>query len=353
MERSVILRSDEVVHREDFALSSAWMITVHILTPEGEDLGTLLQKEPIAPLLQLSVLSTVEAPGEHLTPSFLLDRSGEGVSQSKTFWSADEERDDRIQVRVEPPIYVSVVVRDQVLATQRVQDRAEELNFTIGLDRLRALLGGFVVRLLDAETGAPATDAWVNLATGQSTERAVHPDDQGIVRYTDRVPGLYEVHAYLKDRAAATRTVELQPGQVTDLGTITFKKGLVIQGRCVDAEGHPEKVDACLDPVPDGASTSAGRPSYLYALKVDDQGLFSVTSLPEGRYLVRIPCSLTRNLSEGETGWTTAPILIDTRNGAVENLVIVVRRPVAATLHPISSETDSMWYDIVTMAGLS
>jgi hypothetical protein len=100
-ERTVTLHADEVVHREDFALSNAWMIAVHILTPEGEDLRTRLQQESVGRGLQLTVLSTAEPPGDHLPPSFNVERSGEGVSTSKTWWAAGEERDDRIQVRVE------------------------------------------------------------------------------------------------------------------------------------------------------------------------------------------------------------------------------------------------------------
>jgi hypothetical protein len=167
------------------------------------------------------------------------------------------------------------------------------------------------------------------------------------------VPGLYEIHAYLNDRAGVAQTVELQAGRVTDLGTITFKKGSVLRGKCVDVEGQPRNVEACLVPVPDDASTGAGHPHHLYALKMDDQGLFSSSSLPVGRYLVRIPCSMPRSISEGESGWTTAPMLIDTRDGPVENVVIIVQRPVATILRPISSEMDGMKYNVVTTTGLS
>jgi len=352
-ERRITLRTEEPMHREDFILSRAWMITVRILTPEGEDLRTRLHEDALAPLLQLSILSTVGPPGDTMSPAFSLDRSGEGVSRSKTWWRADEERDDRIQVLTDPPIYISIVVRDHLLATQRVEDRVEEVTFTIELQRLRDLLAGFTARLVDGETGEPATSAGVVLFTSQSTESAVHPDSQGIVRYADRVPGLYEVHVHMIGRAPETRTVDLQPGRVSDLGTITLRRGVPIRGRCIDEEGHPTKVAVTLLPLAEGAFAEGRSVNFSYAVNVDERGLFSITNVPAGRYLIQIPCPPASMLGKAELGWTAEPIPIDTRDGPVEHLVIVVHRPVALLLRPTSPEVAGIRYDVITTDGYS
>jgi hypothetical protein len=352
-ERRITLRTEEPLHREDFILSRAWMITVRILTPEGEDLRTRLQEEALAPLLQLSVLSTVGPPGDNLPPVFSLDRARDGVSRSITSWNPGEERDDRIQVLTDPPIYISIVVRDHILATQRVEDRVEEVTFTIELQRLRDLLAGFTARLMDGETGEPAANGWVTLFTSQSVENAAHTDTQGIVRYADCVPGLYEVHFHMIGRAPETRTVDLQPGRVSDLGTITLRKGVAIRGRCIDEEGHPRKVAATLLPIAEGASADGIRPNFSYAVNVDERGLFSITNVPAGRYLIQIPSPRASMPGKAELSWAAAPIPINTLDGPVENVVIVVRRPVAVILRPISSEVAGIRYDAMTTEGLS
>jgi hypothetical protein len=179
------------------------------------------------------------------------------------------------------------------------------------------------------------------------------PDDQGIVHFTDRVPGIYEVHARLKGRSREVRTVELKPGQILDLGTITFGNKTLVRGRCVDGEGHPRRVNAGLFQIADDASSTVGRTHVIYRITMDEQGLFSITGLPAGRFLIRLAPLMPGMPGEvGEAGWEMDPALVDTRNGPIENLVIVVHRPVTATLHPTSTEVGGMKFAVIATDGL-
>src|SRR5262249_20508699 len=164
VERTVTLRADEPVHREDLRIEEAWMITVHLLTPEGEDLRATLRRELKRFWSAPSVFATVDAPGDRFAASLLSNRSS--LFASRPVDSTQDlvgEGPFRIYVHADPPVFVNVVLRDEVVATQKVQDPVEELTFVVSLDRIRALLSGLSVRFVDAESGLPAAKANVTL----------------------------------------------------------------------------------------------------------------------------------------------------------------------------------------------
>lgn len=352
-ERRITLRSEESVHHEDFVLEPSWMITVRIVTAEGEDLRSLLYEQRIAPLLQLSVIATREAPGERLPTSFALERTQESLGRSRNFWAAGEQRDDRIEILSDPPVHVSVVLRDIVLATQRVDVPVEEITFVIDLDRIRGLLSGLVLRVTDADTGAPATDAWVMLLTSQSVEAAIHPDADGLVSYESRVPGLYEVQVNSKEHAPQLRSVALLPGHVADLGTISLHKGFALRGRCLDVEGHPRKVEGTLEPREIDTRWSDLGPAVVFQLPVKEDGSFHIPRLMPARYVVLVRSESPSEPTESDGSWIAAPVLVDLREGPVKDLAIVLHRPVLLLLRPVGMEAAGLEVDVITPDGLS
>jgi Carboxypeptidase regulatory-like domain len=352
-ERSVVLRADEPVHREDLHIEDAWMITVHLLTPEGEDLRTTLRKNVKHFWPGPSVLATVDSPGDRFPESPILDRTRQFASVPADSSGLVNEGPYQIYVHADPPVFVSVVMRDQVLATQRVQDMVADLTFIVSVEQVRALLSGLIVRFVDGESGLPAVKAGVTLNTLQSTEGGYQLDEQGVLRIEDHLPGLYDLRAMLAGHPLITKRIELLPGRTVDMGTITLGTGLTVQGKCVDAEGQPRKVNLGLVQLGDDASSSSNASDLCYLLGVDDQGLFSDTDVPPARFelLIRPPM---KGISEGgESGWAVSPLVVDTRNGSVENLVIVVHRPVSVALHPISTEVEGMKYAVITTDGIT
>ncbi len=348
----VTLRSSEPEHRQDIRVEDAWTIALHIVTPEGEDFRSAIAKARIGFHMQPAILTTTDPPGDHLAPSMLLDRTNQGLSLSATpNLEITETRDERIYVLVEPPVYVSVLLRDQVLATQHVQDRVGELTFVLDIARFRSLLGGITVRLVDGDTGLPPTEAGVCLTTDQSMESETRPDEQGVVRFQDRTPGLYEMHARAKGFAREIRKVEIARGATVDLGTITFVRGVGVRGRCVDRDGTPRRVPAGLVPLSDGPGESRSTMSYL--VRIDEQGTFELKSLPAGRYALRVTSSLPGVTDSTESGWSAVPLLVDTTHGPVENVVLVVQRPTAVTLRPVGDAGDGLRFHVRTPEGLS
>lgn len=351
--RTIRIQTGDGERREDLVFEPEWMLLVKLQTPDGEDVRDLLQKQHVAPLLELVAVATVEPPGDRLPASFDLDRSGFGVGSSKLWWGSQEQRDDRLQISADPPVNVSIAMRDVVLATQRVDTRIEELTFTIDLDRLRSQLSGLTFRVVDGESGAPATEASVSLQTAQSTESAVRPDAEGRVRYEGRVPGLYEVAVLMKDRVYQLVTAELQPGRVTDLGDIRLTRGVAIRGRCVDTDGRPHRVVPGLTRIED--RTDAPRePATRFVAETDgDPGSFSFKNLTAGRYLATLVAPGPPFATDAEPGWAIVPTIIDTREGPVEGIVLVVQHPSALVLRPDSDAVDGMKFEIRTTDGVS
>lgn len=348
----VTLRADQPVRREDIVLEPYWMLTVRILTPEGEDLQRVLHQQEIAYLFGLTVLVTVEPLGEQLKPTYILERSGEGVSRSMGIAPQGSPIDGRLEIHADPPVYVSILMRDQVLATQRIEERVGEITFTIDLAQIRKRLSGLVVRVEDAETGRPAADAWVSLVTAQSTEQALHPDAEGWIRYKDRLPGLYKVQVTMKGRAMVLREVELQPGLVADLGTIRIAQGVAIRGRFIDVEGQPQMVGACLTPLSDLFDSSPSAAWMMYVVKVDAEGRFSITYAAAGRYLLKACDGLAFRTKAPGSKLEWVPMVIDTREGPVDNLLIVAERTVEVALRRGAADLQETSFRILAANGM-
>jgi len=281
----------------------------------------------------------------------VMDHAREGRSLPAEDPTTGEDS-DRIYVQGDPPIHVNVLLRDFVLATREVTTPETEMTFVIAIDRIRALLSGLTLRLVDGETGLPATTGGASLSTDQLTEGDVHPDEQGVVRFQNRLPGRYEVRTFLKGYSFGVSHVDLPPGITTDLGTIAFVKGIVVSGRCVDESGSPRRVPMLITPL-NGSESPAEDPSTTnFIVKTDPDGSFSVRNLQRSRYCLRVMSEPAGLQQEGETGWSARPVLVDTSDGSVHGIVVIVERPKQVTLHPSAGGVVGTNYAILTADGL-
>ena len=336
----------------DLTIERAWTIDVHLVTLDGEDLRSRLRYEPFDLFDQPTILCTTDLIGERLPATLMMNHSREGRSLPAQDPTTGFDS-DRIYVQGDPPIHVNVLLRDFVLATREVTTPETEMTFVIGIDRIRALLSGLTLRLVDGETGLPATTGGANLSTDDVTEGEVHPDDQGFVRFQNRLPGRYEVHTFLKGYSFGVCHVDLPPGITTDLGSITFEKGIVVSGRCVDESRTPKRIPMLITPLNALERPGEDPSTTNFIVKADQDGRFSVRNLQRSRYCLRVinePAGLGQ---EGESGWSARPILVDTSGGSVEGLVVVVERPRLVILHPTADGVVGTKYAVLTAYGLA
>lgn len=148
-----------------------------------------------------------------------------------------------------------------------------------------AAAGSLVGKLALAGSSAPPRLATVAVGVQMPT-----PANDGAFQIKDISPGTYDVtFRGLEFAELIKRDVKIEPGKVTDIGTVTVARGRVLTGRVVDKSGAPVagariKVGAMLI---SGAGANAERSESFEAMQgirstVSDQdGKFSLVGVPE------------------------------------------------------------------------
>jgi hypothetical protein len=344
--RTITLRAGESDHREDFRLEEGWFVRVRVLTPDGEDLADRFAKDrvPIEPAW-IWVAATLDPPGGRLE-----GRTSEdvGVGRSVSWNDSGGETVHLVEVSADPPVYLSAALRELVLTTKRVETRIDSVDFVVDMASVRSLLAGLTL-VVEHETGAPAIDASVSLATSGLMESGVHPDAQGRVTIEGQMPGPYDLEIFEKGYGSLDTTVTLEPGRIVDLGTIRLERGVEIRGRCVDERGEPVPVVPGLIPAPE-RQDDATLPTMVSSGRADgEDGRFVFRGLSAGRYVVwSEPASAPEST---DMRWMFSPVVVDTRNGPVENLVLVARQPVPIVFRPTSDAVGGIDFEVRTADG--
>jgi hypothetical protein len=369
--RTITLKPDEDEHVENFLVEDTWLLGFRVVTPNGQELLKELEaSEPDSEIWPwLTVAATIDSPGDRL-PEVDWDQawSGmEGLPICGTSLVADQDK--KIEIFAEPPIYVSVAMRDLVLATTKVVGRVESVELVVDPAKLRTMLGGLTLIVLDGETGAPAMDASVHLRTSESSDPAIHPDDTGHVKFDGRVPGRYELEVAMAARGDLLVDAEVAAGHVTDLGTVRLGPEVRIRGRCIDEKGA-EQSDV-LPVVVQLREVSQRRAAITVfpARPAAESAGFVFRGLPAGRYEIQstpVRPSTTGGDDEGQpgdwhlalserhaVGWIFDPKIIDTRSGPVDDLVLTVRHPSSIFIRPVSEAVDGMDFEIQSAGGVS
>jgi hypothetical protein len=352
--RTITLRTSEPEHREDFRLEAAWIVRVRVRTPDGEDLAERLTKDQFLPTIRIAVIATTDSPGERLPTSAGLDSGFPLIGRFDVFADSAEKTANQLEIDGDPPVWVSAVLRDVVLASTRVDSRIDTLDLVVDPLRVRNSLSGLTLVVVNDETNAPAVDAFVSLSTADSTESGVHPDAQGRVTFEGRASGLYSVDVLEPGYGSLPLPARLEPGRITDLGTIRLQRGVEIHGRCVDESGAEQRVIPGVIPAaelegPDATNT-------VYTGRADPKrGGFVIRGLPAGRYAVWMepagdPSAVPTGESTG-TQWLIVPTVVDTRHGPVANLVLVVHQATVLVLRPTSDAVDGIEFDVRTVEG--
>lgn len=124
-----------------------------------------------------------------------------------------------------PPLFVSLAFGNRTVATRRIEELPKELVFTIDPERLRSLLAGVRLRLVETDGRTPFVGASVTLSTQNGAGGQVSSGADGRAEFLERISGAYEVRLAAKGRALQGRSVVLEPGQVLDLGDIAMIEG--------------------------------------------------------------------------------------------------------------------------------
>jgi hypothetical protein len=360
-ERHVTLSKSEAVHREDFVLERSWNIAILVQTPEGKNVLEPPGEADCFPLLWLCAVATKDSPGERLPATELMHFVDYGVGRfmqrvgmpDSMFTEIPQDAIGYLMVLEPPPIHVSLVIRQFVIETKRIDSPVQSLTFKVSIEQLMSLTSSLVLRVVDGGTGQPIEGASIELfgpQSGMMFGPKSGPD--GLVRFCRQVPGQYSVRASVPGHAMETRLVDLAPGRETDLGDFSLSSPNAISGRITDSEGHPVAAQPSLHPYYENDPVPAFANAQSVRFKVDGDGRFSVAGCAPGRYLLLFGAELRNPPAQNEPEWTIAPVLIDTRSGPAEHLEIVLARGAELTMKPTSKDVVGMGFRIMTTDGL-
>jgi len=216
--------------------------------------------------LALQPLVTLDPPGErHVVP-----RGAHPHGRGRFDRNLTGDRLGTLYLEDELPLYVSLVWRGQVLASQELVEPVPSLRFALDPERVSSAPARLRLRVLDRE-GRPARTSGA-LLTGRILSTLVL-DDDGRAEIEGLSAGRSTV-AFLD--LGISREVDLRPG--TDL-ELVLRQGeqATLRGRLVDAAGRPlEDPPRRVALTVRGAALGSGAPAERqWVLDVQAQGAFS------------------------------------------------------------------------------
>lgn len=325
----IALAVNESERRLDLQLVLAPQVLVKLIDRAGA---------PLAKYETLAV-ATLEPPGEWFEEVFGSFNNPFGVGH---FWQngyASERLPDgylgKLILDVEPPLYVSIVHWQCVVATQRVERGQAEVEFV--LDReLPALQSASVrVRFVDAADGTPLATGSVEL-DGNSM-RMLRPEAGGFGA-TNIAPGWYELVAKFSGYEGVLRRVLIEPGIENDLGEVRLGREVWIAGVVTDATGAAVAADVDIR-LFDEATAKPVRHFVGRGASTEADGSFKIPGLSRARYMLR--------LRQRDSTWALTSRLVDARNGPVEDVRFELVPGVALVVRPSSDAWRDVRFDVL------
>lgn len=205
-----------------------------------------------------------------------------------------------------PPLFVSLVWYQRVIATQRVEIGQKEVTFELAPDALQP--ASLRLRLVDAQTHAVIEKAAAFLANNGI--RMGKPNAE-VFEWKNLQPGNYSIRPHATGYGTAERRVLLELGANVDLGDIALEPEQWLSGTVVDEEGNGAVVDLRFDPCSDDGEVLPHLGS-IYTVASKESGEFHIGNLARGVF------QLSSTQANGDTRLVRR--IVDTRNGPVENL---------------------------------
>lgn len=243
---------------------------------------------------------------------------------------------------------MSLILRDQVLATQLVSPGSSEAVFYLSPEQIQASIAGLRVRVVDASTGDPVSDASMS-AYCDTFITGLRTDEDGKAEFTALEPGPCTLLVQVPGLGLYREQLLLEPGTSAEI-EVRLGASTTIQGRVVDLQGRAVgNPDAETDPISeeapcvliarlDPATGAAEWDDLRYT--VDAQGEIK---LPVSRDLLLLRAIGTR--------WASDIVQVDARQGSIDGIEIVVHPPVRVALQLASGSWKGCRYQVVDENG--
>lgn len=229
--------TDDAVQNHDFTLDPSFPVRVKIETPDGKD-GTSALRMTLRAGIGFHVVGQRERFPDHLAPT---DYGVVFVGDAK--WDGEMNPKDGLAGTLSfaqaPPSHIALLLRNAVLDQQVVQPGQQEVKFVVDMDAVKKRLASATLRVVDADTGEPITDARVMLSSSSGSGPGGKLDATGKTTVENLAPGLLRCQIHAKDHEQYSSTVRIASGQHLDLGEVRLGKATPLTGKVLDADGKP------------------------------------------------------------------------------------------------------------------
>jgi hypothetical protein len=302
----------------DFVLERATRVHVSFTDLAGLPLEPQLRKSrsPIRSL-QILVVASTEDPGAQW-PS---------KRASLARWQAEfrsmSSLAGTLDVTAPLPVFISAVVDQRVVATQRLDAPQDELALAIDPHRLVPSETSARFRIVDARSAELIVTAFAavtrlsSMAGGEP--RTLPSEADGVWTLDHLAPGRQRLCITLANRQSMTFVVDLAEGQVNDLGDLQVLRDVELEGVVVDEQGQPSTVK--LRAVPQGVD---GEPQF-------DGSYLSVEPDRDGRFKFQATTPWLQ-LQPSSRDYAIDPLIVDARLAPANGLKYVVKQGIAVTL---------------------
>jgi len=323
------LDASEPNRRLDLTLSSSPEVRVKVTTPDGQPISGMW----------LFAVATREPPGVWIDEvrGSLNNTFGVGAWQGGMGGKPPAPPYiGSIVLDIEPPVYVSLMRYQRVLATVRVEERGRDAEFVFDPTSPMLADASLRARAVDPQ-GAPIAAAMVRLESNASRMSRPDPAQPGVVHFERLPPGNYELVIMQQDFADSRTRILLEPGATLDLGDIRMELGLSIDGTVVDEGGRPVESTLSCDAF-DRATGRAVRTMVGRVYKTDANGHLHIAGLTRGEFLLA--------LEDRESDFGRCAQMVDTRAGSVEGVHVVAARGVPLVVRPSGEEVATVRYTV-------
>jgi hypothetical protein len=299
--------------------------------------------------VRLAPIVSHELPGARISAGQVREeallrnsRHGAEASLLDLPFHVDFESDRVLHLREPLPAFVSLVLGDTVLQTQRAEADALEVTFVLSTADVRAALASVRVRLVDSVTGVPLANV-----SGSLDRLDRVSNDKGVLRFTDVPPGEHRLLLVDGKHERVDCIVRLESGRKNDLGVWQLDAASSVSGRFYDADGKgiamhwnvvAYQADARERPGAIDARADLFAPDA--PLAYSDDG-FVAAELGRGKYWIRV---------RGDDHYAP-PTLIDTARGSIGGLVIRLFDAVGVTLHFGADDARLVTYEVTDPDG--
>ncbi|MEZ5979019.1 MAG: hypothetical protein R3F34_12455 [Planctomycetota bacterium] len=288
----VELVSGEGEHRVDLELDPMQRIRVHVADSDGAP--TMPQVRELlgnrrGRWCSVHVVATREQPTGallDLLPS-VQEYYALGSFQPSGKTAPDDDVYGVLTVRRPEAVWISLVVAQQVAASQYVAREAEDVHFRLDVEDLLALRGGLRAEAVDARDGSPVAATFEFAPRlGRNDSRTETTGADGRLEVEELFPGVRELSVRADGYAEVRRTVTIPRGAVLELGRVELERPVEITGVTVDREGVAIRCDVRFgrrDLASGAIDWSPGG-----ELRTTAEGVFTISGLAPGRYAVGI-----------------------------------------------------------------